>query len=161
MNNELYVPPGGPPQVESPSREIYAIMGEEKIFAMLEDFYLELGKSPISDLFPVGEELVEASKKSGAFFVGLLGGPPLYHERYGNPMMRARHLPFAIDNAARLEWLACFDRVLEDAPTKYQFPAEHISVFRKFLYGFSTWMVNRKSDSDSNSDASDGLSLTG
>lgn len=132
-------------------------MGEENIFQMLEDFYLELGKSPIAHLFPEGDELIEASQKSGAFFVGLCGGPPLYHQRYGNPMMRARHMPFPIDNAARLEWLACFDRILEDAPQKYQFPDEHLPVFRKFLYGFSTWMVNRKANADA---ADDDLSLT-
>lgn len=156
MTDQFYVPPGGPPQVESPSHEIYAAMGEENIFQMLADFYQELGKSSIAELFPKGDALAEASKKSGAFFVGLLGGPPLYHQRYGNPMMRARHMPFAIDNAARLEWLACFDRILEEAPEKYQFPAEHLPVFRKFLYGFSTWMVNRKADVD----ADDDLSLT-
>ena len=144
MNQELYVPPGGPPQVEPPSKEIYAIMGEENIFLMLKDFYLELGKSSLSHLFP--KDLVKASEKSAAFFVGLLGGPPLYHERYGNPMMRARHLPFAIDEQARQVWLACFDNVLEDAPTTYAFPAEHIAGFRNFLAGFSTWMVNRRSE---------------
>jgi hemoglobin len=74
--------------------------------------------------------------------VGLLGGPPLYHQRYGNPMMRARHLPFVIDEAARQEWLRCFDRVLAYAPEKYHFPAEHLPGFRAFLVGFSSWMVN-------------------
>jgi hemoglobin len=57
-------------------------------------------------------------------------------------MMRARHLPFVIDEAARQEWLACFDRVLADAPAKYNFPAEHLPGFRAFLVGFSSWMVN-------------------
>ena len=156
MNEKIYVPPGGPPQVAAPSREIYDRMGEENIFKMLEDFYRELGKSGVAHLFPKDDKLIEASQKSGAFFVGLLGGPPLYHERYGNPMMRARHLPFAIDNAARLEWLACFDRILEYAEERYQFPQEHMSGFRKFLYGFSTWMVNRRTDGGEE----DNLSLT-
>ena len=29
---DIYVPPGGPPQTPSPSREIYQQMGEENIF---------------------------------------------------------------------------------------------------------------------------------
>lgn len=137
----VYVPPGGPPQVDPPSRKIYGQMGEENIFQMLEDFYLALGESAISYMFP--KDMVAASQKSAAFFVGLLGGPPLYHQRYGSPMLRARHLPFPINNDARLVWLACFDKVLEDAPAAYNFPAEHLPGFRTFLQQFSTWMVNR------------------
>ncbi|MEM7128665.1 MAG: hypothetical protein AAF702_20190 [Chloroflexota bacterium] len=158
MNQDVYVPPGGPPQVEPPSKDIYATMGEENIFRMLEDFYVELGKSSIGHMFP--KDLVKASQKSAAFFVGLLGGPPLYHERYGNPMMRARHLPFPIDDEARQVWLACFDKVLENAPETYDFPPQHILGFRNFLVGFSSWMVNRRSEnSRSDNEPSDGLSL--
>ena len=140
QERQIYVPPGGPPRVAAPSAEIYAVMGEANIFAMLEAFYHELDRSSLRSMFP--RHMVKASQKSAAFFVGLLGGPPLYHQRYGNPMMRARHLPFVIDEAARQEWLACFDRVLADAPAKYNFPAEHLPGFRAFLVGFSSWMVN-------------------
>ena len=140
MERQIYIPPGGPPRVASPSPEIYAQMGEANIFAMLEDFYRELEKSPLRAMFP--KDMVKASQKSAAFFVGLSGGPPLYHQRYGNPMMRARHMPFVIDEAARQEWLACFNRVLDHAVEKYNFPAEHLEGFRNFLVGFSSWMVN-------------------
>jgi hemoglobin len=115
-------------------------MGEENIFKMMEDFYQELEKSSLRPLFPA--DMVAASQKSAAFFVGLLGGPPLYHQRYGSPMMRARHLAFPIDEAARQEWLACFERVLAQAVQKYNFPAEHLEGFRTFLRDFSGWMVN-------------------
>jgi len=140
QERQIYIPPGGPPRVEAPSPEIYAAMGEANIFAMLEDFYGELAQSSLHAMFP--RDMVKASQKSAAFFVGLLGGPPLYHQRYGNPMMRARHMPFVIDEAARQVWLACFDRVLDRASERYNFPAQHIPVFRAFLVGFSTWMVN-------------------
>jgi len=123
------------------SREIYVAMGEANIFAMLADFYGELEKSAIRGLFPA--DMRAASEKSAAFFVGLLGGPPLYQQRYGAPMMRARHLPFPIDEAARQEWLVCFERVLKHAPERYNFPVEHLEGFRAFLHGFSAWMVNR------------------
>ncbi|RIK39880.1 MAG: hypothetical protein DCC55_16790 [Chloroflexi bacterium] len=137
---KIYVPPGGPPRVTPPNPAIYAKMGEANIFAMIEDLYRELEQSWLRSMFP--QDMVAASQRSAAFFVGLLGGPPLYHQRYGNPMMRARHLPFPIDEAARQEWLACFDRVLERAPLQYRFPAEHLAGFRAFLEGFSAWMVN-------------------
>jgi len=140
MERQIYIPPGGPPRVQTPSPEIYATMGEENIFLMLADFYRELEKSPLRGMFP--PNMQKASEKSAAFFVGLLGGPPLYHQRYGNPAMRARHMPFVIDEAGRREWIACFERVLEDAPAKYNFPEEHLLGFRIFLIEFSGWMVN-------------------
>lgn len=146
---QIFVPLGGPGRVPPPNPEIYQAMGEENIFAMLRDFYRELGKSSISHLFPQEEEaLMAAADKSGAFFVGLLGGPPLYHQRYGNPMMRARHLPFPIDEAARQEWLRCYAVVLEDAPARYNFPEEHLPGFWAFLESFSAWMVNTATPGD-------------
>lgn len=140
MSRPVYVPPMNPGQISAPSKEIYAAMGEANIFKMLEDFYTELGQSQIKGLFP--QDLLAASQKSAAFFVGLLGGPPLYHQRYGNPMMRARHMPFIIDEAGRDEWLACFNRVLDHAVERYNFPGQHLAGFRQFLSEFSMWMVN-------------------
>ena len=138
----MFVPPVNPGEIVSPNRAIYAVMGEENIVRMIQDFYAELEKSSIRDLFPA--DLALSAEKSAAFFVGLLGGPPLYQQRYGNPMMRARHMPFPINRAARDEWLACFERVLEHAPARYDFPAEHLEGFRAFLKGFSLWMMNRE-----------------
>jgi hemoglobin len=137
---QIYVPPGGPPRLNPPSPDIYAAMGAEAIVQMLEDFYAELEHSWLRPMFPA--DMVAASRKSAAFFIGLLGGPPLYQQLYGNPAMRARHMPFPIDEAARQEWLRCFDVVLADAPARYNFPAEHLPGFRTFLEGFATWMVN-------------------
>lgn len=137
----MFTPPVNPREIPSPSREIYAVMGEENITRMIEDFYKELEHSSVRPLF--GNDMHASAQKSAAFFVGLLGGPPLYQQRYGNPMMRARHLPFPINQAARDEWLACFERTLENAETKYNFPAEHLEGFRGFLRGFSLWMMNR------------------
>jgi hemoglobin len=141
MNREIFTPPGGPPQGPGPSREIYPLMGEENIFRMLSDFYRELEKSPIRPLFP--PDMQEASRKSAKFFIQVLGGPPLYVIDHGPPRMRARHLPFAIDEQARQAWLSCFEKTLEKAGEKYNFPEEHLEGFRDFLRDFSAWMVNK------------------
>ena len=140
MSRRVYVPPVNPAEIPPPSRDIYGIMGEANIVRMMEDVYRELEQSSLRPLFP--SDMVAASRRSAAFFVGLLGGPPLYHQRFGNPMMRARHLAFSITPRARDEWLACFERVLADAPRRYAFPEQHLSGFRAFLNAFSTWMVN-------------------
>jgi hemoglobin len=144
MSRPVYVPPINPRQITPPSREIYGIMGEANIFRMMEDFYRELEHSSLRPLFPA--DMVAASQRSAAFFVGLLGGPPLYQQRYGDPMMRARHLPFVITPRAREEWLACFERVLAEAPQRYAFPEAHLPGFRAFLEGFSMWMVNTEDE---------------
>jgi hemoglobin len=115
-------------------------MGEDRIAAMIEELYARLECSPIRSMF--ADDMQGASKRSAAFFVGLLGGPPLYQQRYGNPAMRARHLPFAIDEPARLVWLGCFEEVLEHAEQAFAFPPEHLPAFRAFLDAFSRWMVN-------------------
>ena len=139
---QVYTPPEGPSQVTLPSSEIYEKMGEEAIYQMLEDFYNALSQSSIAHLFH--KDVVSASKKSAAFFVFILGGPPLYQQQVGPPRMRQRHLPFAIDEAARQVWLDCFMQILEDADKKYRFPPEHLEGFCQYLKTFSAWMVNTK-----------------
>jgi hemoglobin len=137
---DVYVPSINPADIDGPSREIYAAMGEDGIRRMIEDFYRELGSSPVRAMFP--RDLVASSRKSAAFFVQLLGGPQEYSERFGPPRMRARHLAFTITPSARDAWLACFERVLAHAVDSYGFPAQHLDGFRQFLQRFSLWMVN-------------------
>jgi hemoglobin len=136
----IHVPRGGPPAGQPPSPEILAAVGEEGVVRMLEDFYRELETSEVRGLFP--EDMVQASRKSAAFFIQVLGGRPLYSQHFGPPRMRQRHEPYEIDAAARAVWLACFDRVLAGAENRYGFPPEHLEGFRGFLESFSGWMVN-------------------
>jgi len=132
--------PGGPPQVGRPDPAVFQAMGQDNIYAMIGDFYGRLEGSSIRGLFR--DDMSESIERSAAFFVGLLGGPPLYHERYGDPMLKRRHMPFRIDRAARDVWVACFEETLADAETRYGFPPEHLEQFKEFLREFSLWMVN-------------------
>lgn len=145
MDRVIYTPPGGPPQGPGPSREIYALMGDENIYKMMSDFYKELERSDIRHLFP--HDMEAASRKSAEFFIGLMGGPPIYVQKYGSPRMRARHLPFMINDRARETWLSCFEKTLQDADKKYNFPAQHLEGFKEFLKSFSAWMVNTAPES--------------
>lgn len=71
--------------------------------------------------------LEDIAERLFAFLCGFTGGPALYHTQFGPPMMRARHLPFPIDEAARDAWLACaFDaaeETLDDTPARAEFLA--------------------------------------
>ncbi|HPF13937.1 MAG TPA: hypothetical protein PLJ12_06690 [Planctomycetota bacterium] len=136
----IYTPPGGPGEVPLPSREILPAVGEAGVFALLAKLYEYLEASPLRPMFAA--DMPAASRRSAAFFVQLLGGPPLYNQAYGPPRMRQRHFPFEIDGQARDLWLAAFDRALEFAQAELGFPSEHVPGFRAFLAGFSGWMVN-------------------
>lgn len=146
MNRDIYVPPGGPPQVAPPSHDLFPILQEQGFEDLLQNFYGRLATSSISDLFPKDrEELKEAAHKSACFFVGLCGGPPLYHQKFGAPRLRARHLPFVIDEKARQVWLMCFKGALLEMVEEGRFPEEHFGAFWTFIEGFSVWMINTSS----------------
>uniref|UniRef100_E6QQY8 Putative Protozoan/cyanobacterial globin n=1 Tax=mine drainage metagenome TaxID=410659 RepID=E6QQY8_9ZZZZ len=60
-----------------------------------------------ADLAGVGEKFVK-------FLSGWMGGPQLYIEQYGHPMLRFRHLPFSIGRDERDQWLMCMDMALTE-----------------------------------------------
>ncbi|MEX2529116.1 MAG: group II truncated hemoglobin [Gemmatimonadota bacterium] len=58
--------------------------------------------------------LKSSREKLYLFLSGWLGGPQLYVEKHGPPMLRARHLPFPIGEGERDQWIWCMDRALEE-----------------------------------------------
>lgn len=93
-----------------------AIGGEAEVRRLVDRFYDLMDSAPeaegIRALHP--ESLESSREKLHLFLVGWLGGPPLYVERFGPPMLRARHLPFPIGEAERDAWMWCMDRALDD-----------------------------------------------
>jgi hemoglobin len=78
-----------------------------KLREIVQAFYPLVKADPLlTDLFP--ENLSETMNKQEAFLSGFLGGPPLYHQTYGNPMLRYRHREFPITPARAKAWFACF-----------------------------------------------------
>jgi hemoglobin len=63
------------------------------------------------------EDMQGSREKLFEFLSGWLGGPPLFMQRRGHPRLRMRHMPFAIDDAARDAWLACMERALDECVT--------------------------------------------
>ena len=88
--------------------------GAIKIRALVEAFYdvmdTEPKAAPIRAMHAA--DLTSAREKLFMFLVGWTGGPQLYIERYGHPMLRKRHLPFAIDESARDQWMYCMIRAM-------------------------------------------------
>jgi hemoglobin len=60
------------------------------------------------------EDLSGSAQKLFEFLSGWMGGPQLYIEKYGHPMLRRRHLPFKIGRDERDQWLLCMKLALED-----------------------------------------------
>ena len=60
--------------------------------------------------------LTASREKLRLFLTGWTGGPQLYVEKHGHPMLRQRHFPFAIGIVERDEWLWCMHRALDEAP---------------------------------------------
>ena len=97
--------------------DLYYRMGEESgIRALVEKFYYYMDTLPEADgirkLHP--ENLKESEEKLVLFLSGWSGGPPLYVEKYGHPRLRMRHMPFAIGESERDQWLFCMRRALQE-----------------------------------------------
>ncbi|MDD2929895.1 MAG: globin, partial [Sideroxydans sp.] len=43
-----------------------------------------------------------------------MGGPQLYVEKFGHPRLRQRHMPFAIGDEERDQWMMCMQQALDD-----------------------------------------------
>jgi hemoglobin len=84
-------------------------------------------------------DLSQARDKLYLFLSGWLGGPQLYTERFGHPMLRARHLPFSIGEAERDLWLACMDRAMQEVGVEDELRRS----LRDAFFKTADWMRNR------------------
>ncbi|UVI31406.1 globin domain-containing protein [Paenibacillus spongiae] len=90
-----------------------AVGGLEGLRQITEVFYTNVQKHPLlAPLFP--EDIEPVKDKQMKFLSQFFGGPSLYTDEYGNPMMRARHLPFPITPAHADAWLDCMRRALAE-----------------------------------------------
>ena len=90
-----------------------AIGGAETISRLVQAFYPQVQADPdIGPLFP--ENIDPVMEKQKLFLTQFFGGPPLYSDMYGHPMMRARHLPFPITPERAEAWLSCMKRALAE-----------------------------------------------
>lgn len=102
------------------------IGGEIAVRQLVDDFYDAMDSAPgAKDVRALHAASLKSSRdKLFLFLTGWLGGPPLYTDRYGHPMLRARHLPFAIAERERDQWLWC----MEQAFAKHAMP-DDLKVF--------------------------------
>ena len=109
------------------------IGGADKIRALVKRFYQIMDELPesygIRKLH--AEDLQGSEDKLFKFLNGWLGGPQLYVQEYGHPMLRRRHLPFPISESERDQWLMCMDLALNEVVEDIQLRAELSAAFAK------------------------------
>jgi hemoglobin len=90
--------------------------GEARLRELVERFYDLMDAEPAFKGIRMlhQPDLGSARDKLFCFLSGWLDGPPLYAQKYGQPMLRARHLPFAIGVGERDQWMACMSRAMTE-----------------------------------------------
>ncbi len=115
--------------------------GIEHIRQLVETFYDIMDSDPkaqgLRAMHPA--DLTSAREKLFMFLTGWTGGPQLYIERYGHPMLRKRHLPFAVDESARDQWMYCIIKAMH----QLGYDDELIKKLATQLYGVADFMRNQ------------------
>ena len=129
------------PQPDSLPSAYELLGGQAGVRSLVDRFYdlmdLEEAYAGIRRLHPPA--LDESRDKLFWFLSGWLGGPPLFMEKKGHPMLRARHLPYAIGVDERDQWLRCMSQAMEEEGVD---PQLQRSLARAF-FGTADWMRNR------------------
>ena len=117
-----------------PETHYQRIGGADKVRTLVQRFYQLMDDLPEANGIRKlhAEDLQGATEKLYKFLSGWMGGPQLYVEQYGHPMLRARHLPFSIGETERDQWLLCMNQalseVVEDAELQQELSASFAKV---------------------------------
>ena len=119
----------------------YEDIGAEKLSELLHAFYARVAKHPLLiPIFP--EDLTETIRKQIQFQTQYLGGPNLYTEEHGHPMMRARHIPFKITPDRAQAWLECMIGAMDEVGLEGKFR----EIYYKRLEMTAHHMINSPND---------------
>lgn len=92
-------------------------IGEETLGKMMKIFYSKVATNPIlKPIFP--DDLTETTRKQTQFQIQYLGGPNVYSEEHGHPMLKARHMPFKITPERAQAWLECMSEAMDEVGLK-------------------------------------------
>ena len=117
------------------------IGGELAVRGLVDRFYdlmdLEPGYAALRAIHPAG--LDGSRDKLFWFLCGWLGGPQHYTERFGHPMLRARHMPYRIGIAERDQWMGCMQQAMAERALDAGLAQRLVESF----FGTADWMRNR------------------
>jgi hemoglobin len=119
--------------------EIYAAVGEDGFHRLIAAFYRQVPSDDILGPMYPGADLAGAEQRLRDFLIGRFGGPQRYIEERGHPRLRLRHMPFAVNGAARERWL----QLMTNALNEVRLPQEVDAFLREFFHGVSAMLINR------------------
>ncbi len=115
--------------------------GEETLKKLVPVFYAKVAKHPdLAPIFPADFSLTK--EKQYKFLTQFFGGPGLYSQEYGHPMLRARHMPFSITPTRAKAWLSCMKEALDEVGIEDHVKEE---MFARLTFT-AHHMVNRPED---------------
>ena len=116
--------------------------GTHNIRLLVETFYDIMDSDPkakpLRDMHQ--PDLTSAREKLFMFLTGWTGGPQLYIERYGHPMLRKRHMPFEIGESARDQWMYCMIKAMH----QLEYGDDLMKKLANQLYGVADFMRNKQ-----------------
>lgn len=115
-----------------------AVGGESTFFRLAEAFYAGVADDPIlRPLYP--EDLTASKRHLALFLIQYFGGPNTYLRERGHPRLRARHLPFAINQTARDAWV----HQMRSAVSTLDIPEAAQEQFMAYFENAATFLINR------------------
>jgi hemoglobin len=119
--------------------DLYATIGEDGFRRLIAAFYRQVpGDDVLGPMYPK-HDLAGAEQRLRDFLIGRFGGPQRYVEQRGHPRLRMRHMPFAVNSAARERWMQLMTNALDDV----MLPPEADALLREFFHGVSAMLINR------------------
>jgi hemoglobin len=119
--------------------DVYAAIGEAGFERLVAAFYRQVPDDDVLGPMYPPDDLAGAEQRLRDFLVGRFGGPQRYIEQRGHPRLRARHVPFPIDECARDRWMLLMDRALVETAL----PPAADATLREFFDAVATMMINR------------------
>ena len=120
-------------------QNIYTIIGEEGFARLIAAFYRQVPEDDLLGAMYPRHDLAGAEQRLRDFLIGRFGGPQRYVEQRGHPRLRMRHMPFAVNAAARERWL----QLMTNALNEVRLPPDVDRFLREFFDGVSAMLVNR------------------
>jgi len=116
--------------------------GHESVVRLVDAFYRAMDTRPQAATVRAMHEpdLTHTKAVLVKYFSEWMGGPKVYSPERGEPRLRRRHMPFAIDDAARDAWMLCMRQALAEVCTDEALRAELDAAF----YKLADFMRNRQ-----------------
>ncbi|MCK5294600.1 MAG: hypothetical protein KAJ49_08115 [Arcobacteraceae bacterium] len=137
---------GERPEITLPNKGFLEALKPSGFMEMINHFYALVLDSDIAYFFPDDEEEIELIKKrNGSYFMMMCGGDERYLTKFGGQFDQIKtHEMFSIPDKARVEWLGCWQIVLEAIEDKVAH--KDIQSYWNWLEVFSKHIVNYEND---------------